>query len=127
MTKKILLVLVIVFSGVLLFAQADDKRLEEVAKMANKEATDGWIKGGGIGLDLTGLRLINPRVGAGDNKFGLGGLGTFFFNYKNGKDYWNNGINFQLAVQNFKLGKSTKYQKNLDYMVWVVLESPFSL
>ncbi len=114
MTKKILLVLGIVFSGVFLFAQADDKRLEEVAKMAKQEAKDGWLKGGGIGLDLTGLKLINPRVGAGDNKFGVGGLGTFFFNYKKGKDYWNNGINFQLAVQNFQLGAKTKYQKNLD-------------
>ena len=114
MTKKILLILGIVFSGALLFAQADDKRLEEVSKMAAKDAADGWLKGGGIGLDLTGLRLINPRVGAGDNKFGIGGLGTFFFNYKNGKDYWNNGINFQLAVQNFNVGTKTKYQKSLD-------------
>ncbi|HHB79451.1 MAG TPA: DUF3078 domain-containing protein [Saprospiraceae bacterium] len=114
MTKKILLIVAIVFSGVMLFAQADDKRLEEVSKMAKQDAKEGWIKGGGIGLDFTGLRLINPRVGAGDNKFGIGGLGTFFFNYKKGKDYWNNGVNFQLAVQNVNLDAKRLYQKNLD-------------
>ncbi len=116
MTKKILLVMWVLFSGVLLFAQADDKRLKEVNKLAAKEAKDGWNKGGGIGFDLTGLRLINPRVGAGDNKFGIGGLGTFFFNLKQGKNFWDNGLTFQLAVQSLKIGNTTKYQKNLDVL-----------
>jgi len=114
MTKNILLIIGIVFSGAFLFAQADDKRLEEVTKMSAQEAKDGWIKGGGIGLDFTGLKLINPRVGAGDNTFGIGGLGTFFFNYKKGKDYWNNGINFQLAVKSLRIGDKNKFNKNLD-------------
>lgn len=113
MTNKFLLVLAIMFSSLMVFAQADDKRLEEVSKLAKKEAGDGWSKGGGLGFDISGLGLINPKIGAGDNKFGIGGLGTFFFNLKKGKDYWDNGINFQLAAQRFRLNK-TQFQKSLD-------------
>ncbi len=114
MTHKILLILGLVFSSVLLFAQADDKRMEEIKKMtAGEEIPDGWRKGGAFGFDLAGLGLMNPRFGSGENRFGLGGLGTFFVNLKSGKDYWDNNIDFQLAVQSLKSNKG-RYQKNVD-------------
>ncbi len=101
------------FTAFHVYGQADDKRLEDVSKMAKKEVKEGWVRGGGIGIDLSGLGLINPRIGAGDNKFGIGGLGSFFIDYKRGKAYWSNGLTFQLAAQRFRVNKS-QFQKSLD-------------
>ncbi|HPI08486.1 MAG TPA: DUF3078 domain-containing protein, partial [Saprospiraceae bacterium] len=97
-------------------AQAGDDRLKEINAMAKKD-TSGWMKGGGMGLDMAGMGFVNPKVGAGGNRFGLGGLATFFANYKAGKVFWNNGFSLQLSTQ--RLGKSsptqkTGFQKNLD-------------
>lgn len=108
--------LLILFVSYNMSAQAGDDRLKEINAMAMKD-TSGWMKGGGIGLDMAGMGFINPKVGAGGNRFGLGGLGTFFANYKAGKVFWNNGFSLQLSTQ--RLGKSsptqkTGFQKNLD-------------
>jgi hypothetical protein len=101
-----------------LFAQAGDDRLKEVADMAKKDEL-GWTMGGGIGLDLAGMGLLNPRVGAGGGRIGLGGLGTFFANRKGEKDFWNNAFSLQLSTQ--RLGRTdpaqpTGFQKNLDVL-----------
>ncbi|MBL7783264.1 MAG: DUF3078 domain-containing protein [Saprospiraceae bacterium] len=101
-----------------LSAQAGDDRLKEINTMAKKDSM-GWNKGGGLGLDMAGMGFLNPKVGAGGNRFGLGGLGTFFANYKADKVFWNNGISLQLSTQ--RLGKTsptqkTGFQKNLDIL-----------
>ena len=64
--------------------EAGDGRLKEIAAMAAKD-TLGWTIGGGIGLDLAGMGLINPRVGSGGGRVGIGGLGTLFANRKEDK------------------------------------------
>ncbi|MCC6281527.1 MAG: DUF3078 domain-containing protein, partial [Saprospiraceae bacterium] len=109
---------IILFLQVSLFAQAGDDRLKEINAMAKKDSL-GWTKGGGIGFDLAGMGLVNPKVGAGGSRIGLGGLGTFFANYKAEKSYWNNAFSLQLSTQ--RLGKSnpnqkTGFQKNLDIL-----------
>ena len=101
-----------------LSAQAGDDRLKEISAMAQKD-TLGWTRGGGIGFDLAGMGLVNPKVGAGGSRIGLGGLGTFFANLKTEKAYWNNAFSLQLSTQ--RLGKSnpaqkTGFQKNLDIL-----------
>ena len=97
------------------FAQAGDDRLKEIADAAKKEAEKSWIIGGGLGLDLTGLGLINPRLGAGDNRIGFGGLVNIFANNKKGKSFWNNNGTLQLAAQRIG-GKNADFQKNLDIL-----------
>ncbi len=77
----------------------------------------GWTKGGSLGLDLSGIGIINPRVGSGANRFGIGGIGGLFANKKEEKTYWENALTLQLSLQ--KLGKTkptdaTGFQKNLD-------------
>jgi hypothetical protein len=103
------------------FAQAGDDRLKEVADAAKKEAEKGWVIGGGLGLDLTGLAIVNPRLGAGDNRIGFGGLVNLFANNKQDKYFWNNQGSLQLSA--LRIGGKTKadgtdnpYQKNLDIM-----------
>ncbi|MEO6037122.1 MAG: hypothetical protein ABIQ93_01835, partial [Saprospiraceae bacterium] len=84
-----------------------------------EEVKLGWTIGGSFGLDLSGIGIINPRVGSGANRFGLGGVGGLFANKKEEKSYWESKAELQLSVQ--KLGKSkptdaTGFQKNLDLL-----------
>lgn len=97
-----------------LFAQAGDDRLKEVAKMAAKDA-EGWTLGGGLGLDLAGLGLINPQLSAGGNRIGFGGLVSLFGNNKQAKYFWNNDVSLQLAAQRIG-GKANPFQKSMDIM-----------
>lgn len=82
--------------------------------------TLGWTTGGGIGLDLAGMALLNPKVGAGANRFGIGGLGTLFANRKAEKWFWNNQFSLQLSAQ--RLGRTSAaqpkagFQKSLDVL-----------
>jgi Protein of unknown function (DUF3078) len=73
----------------------------------------GWTNGGGMGFDLSGLGIKNPRVGAGLNRFGIGGLGTYFANKKSAKSFWDNGASLQLGV--VRLGSNEQpFQKSTD-------------
>lgn len=99
--------------------EAGNGRLDEISKMAMRD-TFGWTTGGGIGLDLGGMGLLNPKVGAGANRLGIGGLGTLFANRKEAKWYWNNQFSIQLSAQ--RLGRTVTsqpkvgFQKNLDVL-----------
>ena len=78
-----------------------------------------WKFTGGIGFDLSGLGIINPRVGGGTGRFGLGGLGTFSANRKGDKSFWNNQVTLQLALQKqsrTSLSQPSGFQKNLDIL-----------
>jgi len=93
--------------------------LAQDAPAAAPAAEPEWKFAGGLGFDLSGLGLINPRVGGGTGRFGLGGLGTFSANRKGDKSFWNNQVSLQLAVQ--KLGRTSLsqpsgFQKNLDML-----------
>lgn len=83
------------------------------------EANDNWDIGLGLGVDLGQLLQINPRVGAGQNRLGLGGALTLKANYKKGMLAWDNLIIGQLQVQKLGSGKllsgqSIPFQKTID-------------
>ena len=84
--KKFTLILSVCMWCMLVIAQNNDAaRTAELAKKAIKEAKeDGWIQGGGFGIDLGQLLQINPKVGAGENRLGVGGAITYFAKYKKG-------------------------------------------
>ena len=74
-----------------------------------------WATGGSIGLDLSQMLLINPKIGAGENRFAIGGLNTLFAKYNKGKTIWENDANLQLAIQ--RLGSSDNpFTKNIDVL-----------
>lgn len=52
------------------------------ASMPAKD-TSSWTFGGGFGLDLAGLGIINPQLSSGGNRLGFGGLFNVFANQKN--------------------------------------------
>ncbi len=93
--------------------QAGDDRMKEV-KAAMKGSDVGlWKRGGGFGFDLSGLGIANPRIGAGQNRFGIGGLGTFFADKKQDKNFWENNLSLQLGVVRIG-GSEQDFQKGID-------------
>ncbi len=89
------------------------------APVAAEPAAPTWKFTGGIGFDLSGLGIINPRVGGGTGRFGLGGLGTFSANRTGAKSFWNNQATLQLAIQKqsrTSLSQPSGFQKNLDIL-----------
>jgi hypothetical protein len=116
-----LLIAVFLLNFNLLSAQeANDARLKEVNNMAaEKDTALGWAFGGGIGLDFAMLGLWNPKVGAGANRVGIGGLGTIFASKKEDKWFWRSVFSLQLSTQKIGRTSSTQpdgFQKNVDVM-----------
>jgi hypothetical protein len=113
--KKLILSLSLLLCGLVAFAQAGDDRLKEVAGKAAKAVDLGWARGGGVGFDFSGLGILNPRAGAGLNRLGIGGLGTYFANKKNDKSFWDNGVSLQLGVARIG-GGDLPFQKSIDQL-----------
>ena len=112
LTRLLLFLAFAMFSSALM-AQAGDDRLKELKTAVAPKDGKGWTRGGSFGLDLTGLGLINPRLGAGANRFGFGGLVYLFANDKQDNFFWDNSGSLQLAALRVG-GKSQPFQKNVD-------------
>ncbi|MEM7103455.1 MAG: DUF3078 domain-containing protein [Bacteroidota bacterium] len=106
MIKKLTLVLLTVFAFSFSVTAQDEPATEEKSD---------WLIGGGVGLNLDQLLIINPRAGAGENKFGFGGIGNFFADREVGRIAWNNTGSLQLVFQ--RLGRNqtgNPFQKTID-------------
>jgi hypothetical protein len=75
----------------------------------------GWSRVGAMGFDLSGLGVRNPRVGAGLNRFGIGGLGSYAANRKEEKWYWENTFGLQLGVVRLG-GSGADFTKSTDVL-----------
>jgi hypothetical protein len=102
--KKFFILMMLSASAILSFAQNDDRaRAAAVAKAAAIEAkVDGWITGGGFGMDLGQLLQFNPKVGSGENRLGFGGAISYFAKYKKGSLIFDNIGSFNMSI--VKLG-----------------------
>ena len=67
MKKHLLTLVAIIMASSFAFAQ-------EAAIVEEKK--EGWFRAAGIGLDAGQLSVINPRVGAGENRINLGGAAS---------------------------------------------------
>lgn len=74
-----------------------------------------WTTGGNIGLDMSQLALINPKIGAGENKLAFGGLTALFAKYKKNKISWDTDGSLQMAVQRLG-GNESPFTKNIDLL-----------
>ncbi len=102
--------------GTYLPAHAQKKEAEPIP--------EGWQRGIGFGADLGQLLLLNPRVGSGENRIGLGTNLTAFAKLKREKLNWDTNLALNFAVQ--KLGAGVlppipgvaqtriPYQKSID-------------
>jgi len=106
MKRKLLLMMCCLMAGLITLSPLHSQDEANDSKTA-------WETGGSIGLDLSQLALINPMVGAGENRLAFGGINTLFAKFKEGKQMWDTDGVLQLAVQ--RLGSSDNpFTKNLD-------------
>ena len=63
---------------------------------------EGWNTSFGFGVDIGQLFQLNPKQGAGQNRFGFGGAILFDAKYKKNRILWENAVSWQFGVQ--KLG-----------------------
>jgi hypothetical protein len=77
-----------------------------------KEVPDGWRQGAGLGVDMSQLLQINPKVGAGQNRLGFGGAVNYFAKYKKKRLAWDNTVAWQFGVQ--RLGSGIIAQGTTD-------------
>ena len=104
------------FAGSSVFAQKVGEIKGDIKKVeARKDQQNGWTKTGSFGLDFSSLSLINPRLGAGSNRTGFGGLLSYTDNYKNDALIWNNRANLPLAVLQDG-GSGFPFTKSIDVL-----------
>jgi hypothetical protein len=74
---------------------------------------NNWKFNAAVGLDFAQMLLLNPKLGAGENKIAFGGNAILGALYKNEKFSWKTVLNTNFAVQ--KLGRANKpFQKTFD-------------
>lgn len=115
MKKTLLTLLASIVFLTIINAQADNKRLDEIKKAMISKTDSIWTKGGALGLDMSQLALINPKVGSGENRIAFGSITSLFANYAKNKVTWDNLLSWQMAVQ--RLGAtSNPFTKNVDLL-----------
>lgn len=94
------------------------KKMDEAMKM---EEGDGWKFRSAIGIDLGQLANINPYVGAGANRLGIGGALGFTAKYTKNRISWKNDLMINLSTQRIGSGtiasgsdKKLPFEKALD-------------
>ncbi|MBL0112654.1 MAG: DUF3078 domain-containing protein [Saprospiraceae bacterium] len=103
MMKRILFLFLVLIAYSLSGQNDDGARAAAVLKAAEKEIKeDGWISGGGFGMDMGQLLQINPKVGGGENRLGFGGAISIFAKYKKGLLSFDNIGSFNMGL--VKLG-----------------------
>jgi hypothetical protein len=112
---NLLLLLAFLLAGTVISAQSDEEKKTMAAKEAAAKAALGWKRGGSLGLDLSGLGLKNPRLGAGLNKFGYGGILNLFATNKGEKIFWDNSFSMLLSALRIG-GKDQPFQKSNDIL-----------
>ncbi|MDQ3142631.1 MAG: DUF3078 domain-containing protein [Bacteroidota bacterium] len=110
--------------SVVAFSQNDDKAREERLKaLMVIEDKEGWSNSGAIGFDLGQLLTINPYVGGGSDRIGVGGAVGFYAKYKRSLLSIKNSLLLNLATQRIGSGKlalnsdeSVPFEKALDLL-----------
>jgi|JI10StandDraft_1071094.scaffolds.fasta_scaffold05622_12 hypothetical protein len=111
--KKGLLFFSLILFSLNMNAQTDaqmNQAAQEAERKAKMEASmkledkEGWVKKAGIGLDLGQLINVNPYIGGGSNRIGIGGAIAYSANYKRNLLKWKNDINFNLSTQRIGSG-----------------------
>ncbi|MBK9271043.1 MAG: DUF3078 domain-containing protein [Saprospiraceae bacterium] len=128
--KKSMFFFLFLFSNVLLFSQTEENRAAQEAERKKKmeSATtlgdsEGWQYKSAIGLDLGQLVNINPYVGAGSNRLGLGGALGISAKLKKNLMNWKNDFMLNLSTQRIGSGtvsagsdKKLPFEKALDIL-----------
>ena len=98
-TSTLSLAFVVFLSCGLMAQNDDDARMKAISEGFAADSLDGWTTGGGLGLDLGNILVLNPRPGSGQNRIGIGGAVGIFAYYKKDRFKWDNTASLNLSVQ----------------------------
>ena len=81
--------------------------------------SSSWQIGAGIGIDVSQLLQIHPKIGAGQNNLNLSGAFNFYGKYRKGRSSWDNAASWQFGVQKvgagpIPTGGEIPFQKTID-------------
>ncbi len=129
MNKNVLFLGLILLNTITAFCQSENANLQESERKklmdASMKTEDklGWTRKVGLGLDIGQLLNLNPYVGGGSNRLGLGGALAFKTIYKKGMIGWTNdfGLNFSAQrIGNGVISTNSKekipFEKALDIL-----------
>ncbi len=116
MIKHLITLLLLLFClSIPLLAQEEEKK---------DTLKEGWNTSLAIGLDLSQLFQLNPKQGAGQNRFGFGGALNTSAIYKKNRLLWESGFAWQFGVQKLGAGvlvlpllnrnEKVPFQKTID-------------
>ncbi|MBK8956716.1 MAG: DUF3078 domain-containing protein [Saprospiraceae bacterium] len=80
-------------------AAQEKARMDQLSSSTNLEEKEGWTRTAAIGLDLGQLLNINPYLGAGNSRLGLGGAFQYKAALKKGLTSWKNDILFNFSAE----------------------------
>ncbi len=124
MKKCMLLLLASVYAIAYTNAQNDDAARQKAVKdMMKVEEAEGWTSAGAFGFDLGQMMILNPYVGQGQDRLGVGGAMGYILKYKKGLLSWTNDFNVNLSVQRFGSGvvavgsdQRQPFEKSIDLL-----------
>ncbi len=80
---------------------------ETKLKTQTKDTLEGWKKGGIVGITIAQTSLTNWAAG-GQSSYAVNGVFSTFFNYKKGKNAWDNSLDLGYGILNQEDAKYTK-------------------
>jgi len=80
---------------------------EAKLKTQTKDTLEGWKRGGIVGITIAQTSLNNWAAG-GQSSYAVNGVFSTFFNYKKGKNAWDNSLDLGYGILNQEDAKYTK-------------------
>jgi hypothetical protein len=103
------------FTPLSISAQKIESPMFQTDSVVQDSTTKRWTGTCGLGLDLTAITLINPRLTDGEGRINAGGLFNFAFQYQSNRLLWANRGNIQLSL----LRDGTEaWSKATDMAMW---------
>jgi hypothetical protein len=93
--KKIVVIVILIFSGSVLFAQVTE--VEKTLKAVETDTISGWKKGGNIAVNFGQTTLVNWAAG-GQNTVAVNGLLNLFGNYYKNNISWVNSLDLAYGI-----------------------------
>lgn len=109
----------ILLFGVSKFANAQDATMKDLqagaAKAIKSLDSNGWKKGGTFALNINQGSLSNWAAGGEQNTLGINGILNYNFNFRKGKNTWDNFFDLALGFQNAtSFGRFRKTDDRID-------------
>jgi len=110
--KKIV-ILTLLMSGTLLYAQQDIKKVATPMERAAGDSVKAWTILGTAGLNINQAAFSNWAAG-GENSIGVGALFNLKADYKKNKHSWKNNLDLAYGFQFLGKGSAARYTKTDD-------------